>query len=1550
MSPDRIIPQSPRLSRASRCSITDISPAVHDQASKFIDGVVSLIWPYSSSTYSLAVLIAEHDFRIRKAKGQTKIIFHGDAALAVAESHVGIGDTVHLSLAGAQWTQPREDVSALGKRADWDLEYTGNLFMEVHRNTIPLAVIDMSHVEEHAAQPPREKAANGAFDTSTPRISRNQELWSSPPFARHTSHPSGPWGEAAFSSFVEEDGFIPGKGRKRARFSRDSGSWRYLERSSTSDDENPVLGTASPVRFQQELVETVSNVSGFERGERPDAVADVVGASKHPGEQNQHHDDSAAELDRSRGISIPTPHPILAEVAGESTTSKPAGEVDKVSLHEEGDQQRKQMVPLPAATAPRLLPLNSLGLTLISPLVIQQAAVTGYFPPMSSTQFEPGSGAEAVSEDPCREFQPDTTMLLTKAEASAAQLASGTSGGGGTGQTALNPAGEIIDLTSPTDNDDDLGGEETDRDLQTKPSTSEDDALHPERPVPLDEFEFLNDGPIDPRPDSRKSLADVHYRLGVSVAEMPLPPWIKSSIVGEPSQEVVPPHYGAGEGSEHGVPHSRDTTTKMSQLEEPARALIDQLDGTLVSNVPPGVVVPEQDGVLPTACSAPQGIPHWAEALEISAREVEHNELAISPPPFPFKQRWDNNAKKESKARQAQHGMQATRLYMSDGRFYDGAEDTIRSPCTEEYDGISRSHSDRGSLNFDDDGRLVGRETRAPDQRPESPGEGPEIAARDGSASARPDINAPQTIEAVRTSSAGSQAPLFEDLDMDHGMIMHSNQRRHKHLEVLSKLREDDVHLTDDRLEHKLPPSSEEPNYTQKLPQTSFSPSQSLALVHDTTISTVPSTKAHLPDEPHIVEHTPILPDTAVEEIASSPFSKQPGECLSQVDQLATPANTQEEVRHTQVRDLLQELFEENPEVELPPSPENTQDLQDSGATKAEVSDTKEEKRTVFIEPTDEELKSGLQEHGTLEDSDATLLEETRRRRSSRLSGKMPLLAKDPSEIVSPYFTPKPSIQHDEQKELPSSPPHRPLSPEATSRTNFVVLIPPPAEKSPLLRVQEPLTQAPSNSAQSPLPNLHLPAKGFTTPHSYYPSLSSLPTHFNDLIDILAVSTTTSKRPQRAKSGPKDYFISLKFADSSCAAGDTVTVQLFRPYKRALPECKRGDILLLRGMKVQTRATFGTRGKGQGSKVLDGMMLLSTESSAWAVFNFPTVDAVPATEGMTGSTEGPARSPAKRGAAVKMDVQINGPPVEFGAEERAFARGLDKWWVEEGEAIFPDARNESSRDIRDKKVQKGLCEAKGVGNGLEHESRHNMAHGSPTSPKSMHEHVDLDSQGPLGDAAEVLHEHELRDGMAYGDTISPKPMHEHLQDHSLEHSHISNGTSADNAGPEEEGKDEEVPLHEHELRDGMAYGDTISPHPMHEYSHHDDDHHSNKHDSHVCSPVLDHHNQGTSPTIASPQDQAETPDILRNGVSYGGASASVASTPLRTTAEASTKPSEETEESVHGLRSGRKYAGSSSGSPRPGSSASAKAATAVAAVAAATRPPRSSRAKRQRNR
>ena len=67
---------------------------------------------------------------------------------------------------------------------------------------------------------------------------------------------------------------------------------------------------------------------------------------------------------------------------------------------------------------------------------------------------------------------------------------------------------------------------------------------------------------------------------------------------------------------------------------------------------------------------------------------------------------------------------------------------------------------------------------------------------------------------------------------------------------------------------------------------------------------------------------------------------------------------------------------------------------------------------------------------------------------------------------------------------------------------------------------------------------------------------------------------------------------------------------------------------------------------------------------------------------------------------------------------------------------------------------------------------------------------------------ERLHEHELRDGMAYGDLISPRPLHEHTH----------------HSGKLHHGDGEES-LYEHELRDGMAYGDTISGTPLHDHHH-----------------------------------------------------------------------------------------------------------------------------------
>lgn len=165
------------------------------------------------------------------------------------------------------------------------------------------------------------------------------------------------------------------------------------------------------------------------------------------------------------------------------------------------------------------------------------------------------------------------------------------------------------------------------------------------------------------------------------------------------------------------------------------------------------------------------------------------------------------------------------------------------------------------------------------------------------------------------------------------------------------------------------------------------------------------------------------------------------------------------------------------------------------------------------------------------------------------------------------------------------------------------------------------------NSSPQYSPHSPRPAPGFRSNFSYFVPLATLPSHFATTVDVLAIGISSTPIT-RSNSGTKDYNQTIYITDpSSTALHPTVTsAQIFRPNSRCFPHVEKGDALLLRDFKVQS---FQKR-----------LSLLSTESSAWATFH--------------------------KGA----DVQILGPPVELGAEERGFARGLWDWWA----SLSEDAR------------------------------------------------------------------------------------------------------------------------------------------------------------------------------------------------------------------------------------------------------------------------------------
>lgn len=121
---------------SSKIPIAQLGPHLEAPRESSVNGIVTLVWPYASSTRSLSLLLVEPDFRLRRQRGQVRIYFHGSSAKAVARARVGSGDNLALKLQGASWERDATVSTTPGRGIEWALKYEEFVDLEVSKHKV----------------------------------------------------------------------------------------------------------------------------------------------------------------------------------------------------------------------------------------------------------------------------------------------------------------------------------------------------------------------------------------------------------------------------------------------------------------------------------------------------------------------------------------------------------------------------------------------------------------------------------------------------------------------------------------------------------------------------------------------------------------------------------------------------------------------------------------------------------------------------------------------------------------------------------------------------------------------------------------------------------------------------------------------------------------------------------------------------------------------------------------------------------------------------------------------------------------------------------------------------------------------------------------------------------------------------------------------------------------------------------------------------------------------------------------------------------------------
>ncbi|KAJ4010305.1 hypothetical protein NW752_004979 [Fusarium irregulare] len=252
-------PTNSLLDQGEAIPIAQLNPESSGQENRVIYGTITITWPFSILTKSIAFLLAERDFRLRRENGQVRVRFHGAAAKAISEASLGAGDDIRVSLEGGHWEKNETQTQIAGSTIAWQLEFTNRLVIGIRRpDTEQETLLD---IDAPAAEPetavndqaqnidpvdtiPEEPATPGPPTPElTLSVKRNATStlepfeYASPAFLKRARVSYGSLFEGGLDMF-DDDVSKKTKSKKRSRFSLPGNAWRYASRSPSPEPDD----------------------------------------------------------------------------------------------------------------------------------------------------------------------------------------------------------------------------------------------------------------------------------------------------------------------------------------------------------------------------------------------------------------------------------------------------------------------------------------------------------------------------------------------------------------------------------------------------------------------------------------------------------------------------------------------------------------------------------------------------------------------------------------------------------------------------------------------------------------------------------------------------------------------------------------------------------------------------------------------------------------------------------------------------------------------------------------------------------------------------------------------------------------------------------------------------------------------------------------------------------------------------------------------------------------------------------------------------------------